>query len=171
MFLIFLGVFICLQVSEAVLMNGVFIEFICSFQIVKMCLSFFSFPCTPSLGLVWGNSFYCLSTLRVSLIFASTCYYNKNIWKRKDGACKLSVRTTRRLICSWGLSPWMARIDPAKMVLSEYPLWHCLQRTLISRLQWGPLNAWEVWGNYSSFVKFFMWNYNQQEVDMRESFL
>lgn len=41
MFLIFLGVFICLQVSEAVLMNGVFIEFICSFQIVKMCSSFF----------------------------------------------------------------------------------------------------------------------------------
>ena len=48
----FLGVFICLQVSEAVLMNGVFIEFICSFQIVKMCLSFFILPPTPNLGLI-----------------------------------------------------------------------------------------------------------------------
>lgn len=40
----FLGVFICLQVSEAVLMNEVFIELICSLQIVKMCLNFFILP-------------------------------------------------------------------------------------------------------------------------------
>lgn len=75
MFLIFPGVFICLQVSEAVLMNGVFIEFICSFQIVKMCLSFFGLPCTPSLGLVWGNSFYSLSILRVSQGFPDLCLH------------------------------------------------------------------------------------------------
>jgi hypothetical protein len=40
----FSGVFICLQVSEAVLMNGVFIEFKRSFQIVKMSLSFLTCP-------------------------------------------------------------------------------------------------------------------------------
>ena len=72
----FLGVFICLQVSEAVLMNEVFIELICSLQIVKMCLNIFILPPTPNLGLIWGNLFYCLSILRISLICASICYYN-----------------------------------------------------------------------------------------------
>lgn len=46
MFLIFPGVFICLQVSETVLMNGVFIEFLYSFQIVKIYVSSLDCPQT-----------------------------------------------------------------------------------------------------------------------------
>lgn len=61
----FSGMFICLQVSEAVLMNGVFIEFICSFQIVKMCLSFFIL----SLPLIQALSEETYSTVLVSFAF------------------------------------------------------------------------------------------------------
>lgn len=102
-FFIFPGVFICLQVSEAVLMNGVFIEFLCSFQIVKMCLSFFNMPPTPSLGLAWGETYF---TVWVSSGFPwpvpPYATIIKIFAKGKNGICECSGR----IVSCWTQCCW-----------------------------------------------------------------
>lgn len=133
MFFIFPGVFICLQVSEAVLMNGVFIEFLCSFQIVKMCLSFFNMPPTPSLGLAWGETY---STVWVSSGFPwpvpPYATIIKIFAKGKNGICECSGRIVSCWTqCCWS-SPLMWELTQERLSSLSTPIVPSYTETLFT---------------------------------------
>lgn len=155
MFLIFLGVFICLQVSEAVLMNGIFTEFICSFQIVKMCLSFFSLPWPPA----WVSSEETYSTVLVSSGFPWSVSPHATvikILKWGTGFCEVNGRATRGWIHSrWVSLGWQGLAQQRWSSMSiPYVIFyreeHLLPMT-VGTFEW---DAWEDWELYSHFVKF-----------------
>lgn len=131
MFLIFLGVFICLQVSEAVLMNGIFTEFICSFQIVKMCLSFFSLPWPPA----WVSSEETYSTVLVSSGFPWSVPPHATvikILKWGTGFCEVNGRTVRGWIHSRWVSLGWQGLAQQRWSSMSIPLHHLLQRRTVT---------------------------------------